>query len=158
MKYIEKHPIIIIIIGILGISVSAVSVRYSTASSVVTAAYRLCWTVLLMSPVVWGKKSIREELLAVDRKSFLVSLVSGIFLALHFTWWFESLFHTTVASSTVIVCTEVIWVAIGFCIFLKGKLSKKAVLAILITVVGSILVAWSDSMTAGTSTRWTAQG
>ena len=119
MKYIEKHPMIMIVVGILGISLSAIFVKYSTAPSAVTAAFRLCWTVLLMSPVVWGKKNVREELLHVNKKEFCLSAFSGLFLAIHFVLWFESLQHTSVASSTSIVCTEVIWVALGFCLFLN---------------------------------------
>ena len=134
MKYIEKHPMIMIVVGVLGISLSAIFVKYSTAPSPVTAAFRLLWTVLLMSPVVFGKKEVRRELAALDKKQVVLSAVSGLFLAIHFVLWFESLQYTTVASSTTIVCTEVIWVALGFCIFMKGKLKGKAVLAIAITL------------------------
>ncbi len=149
MKYIEKHPMIMIVIGILGISLSAIFVKYSTAPSAVTAAFRLSWTVLLMSPVVWGKREVRQELLHIDRKALCLSALSGLFLAIHFVLWFESLHHTSVASSTAIVCTEVIWVAFGFCLFLKGKLSKKAVLAIVITFLGSLVIAYADSSAGG---------
>jgi len=149
MNYLEKHPIIMIITGIFGISLSAIFVRFSQAPSVVTAAYRLLWTVLLMSPVVWLKEDCRKELLGTERKTVALCAVSGIFLALHFSIWFESLKHTTVASSTTIVCTEVIWVALGFCLFLKGKISKKAALAIVITLAGSVLIAYSDSSGGG---------
>ncbi len=145
MKYIEKHPIIMIVIGILGISLSSIFVKYSAAPSAVTAAFRLMWTVLLMSPVVFGKSEVRKELKSVPQKTAVLSIVSGLFLAVHFTLWFESLKHTSVASSTTIVCTEVIWVCLGFCLFMKGRLSKLAVLAIGITLFGSLLIAWSDS-------------
>ena len=149
MKYIEKHPMIMIVIGILGISMSAILVRYSDAPSAVTAAWRLSWTVLLQTPVVFGKTHFRRELLSVDKKTALLSAVSGIFLALHFFFWFESLRHTTVASSTIIVCTEVIWVSLGFCLFLKGKLSRKAVAAIAVAFFGSMLIALADSSMGG---------
>lgn len=134
-----------IVIGIIGISLSAIFVKYSAAPSSVTAAYRLLWTVLLMTPVVLGKKRYLAELRQTDRKTVCLCAVSGIFLALHFTFWFESLSHTTVASSTAIVCTEVIWVALGFTIFMKGHLSRTALISIVITLAGSILIAFSDS-------------
>lgn len=149
MKYLEKHPMIMIVIGIIGISLSAIFVKYSAAPSAVTAAFRLLWTVLLMIPVVWGKREVREELLHIDKKICALSVLSGLFLAIHFAVWFESLHHTSVASSTSIVCTEVIWVALGFCLFMKGKLSKKAVAAIAITFVGSMLIAYADSSAGG---------
>lgn len=149
MKYVEKHPMVMIVIGIIGISLSSIFVKYSTAPSAVTAAYRLLWTVLLMTPVVWGRRDVRAELLRVDRKTLLLSCLSGTFLAIHFALWFESLRHTSVASSTTIVCTEVIWVSLGYCLFLKGKLPAKAVAAIFVTLLGSAVIASADSSTGG---------
>ena len=149
MKYIEKHPIIMIIVGVIGISMSSIFVKYSTAPSAVTAAYRLIWTILLMAPVTFGSREIRRELLHLDRKNLWLSVLSGVFLAFHFTLWFESLRHTSVASSTTIVCTEVIWVSLGYALFLKGRMHFRAVLAIAVTLVGSVLIALADSSTGG---------
>ena len=149
MKYIEKHPIIMIIVGVIGISMSSIFVKYSTAPSAVTAAYRLIWTILLMAPVTFGSREIRRELLHLDRKNLWLSVLSGVFLAFHFTLWFESLRHTSVASSTTIVCTEVIWVSLGYALFLKGRMHFQAVLAIAVTLVGSVLIALADSSTGG---------
>ena len=149
MKYLEQHPMIMIVLGIMGISLSAIFVRYSEAPAAVTASYRLLWTVLLMSPVVWGAEKRRRELRGMTRKAVTLCGCSGIFLALHFFTWFESLKHTTVASSTTIVCTEVIWVALGYCLFLKGRLAAKEVAAIAVTLGGSLLVACSDSGMGG---------
>ena len=145
MKYLEKHPLIMIIVGVIGISLSSIFVKYSTAPSAVTAAWRLLWTVVLMTPVVIGKKTVRAEFRQTDRKTVLLSCLSGLFLAVHFVLWFEALQHTSVASSTTIVCTEVIWVSLGFWLFLKGKLSGKAVAIIGVTLAGSALIAWADS-------------
>ena len=145
MRYIEKHPMIMIVIGIFGISLSSILVKYSTAPSAVTAAFRLLWTVLFLTPVVLGKSAVRKEFTAVPKKLAILSCLSGLFLAIHFVLWFESLRHTSVASSTTIVCTEVIWVCLGFCLFLGGKLSPKALLAIAVTLAGSFLIAYSDS-------------
>lgn len=136
---------IMIVIGVLGISLSAIFVKYAQAPSAVTAAYRLCWTVLLMTPLTLGKREVRQQLRRVDKKTALLSILSGIFLAVHFALWFESLQHTSVASSTTIVSTEVIWVSFGFCLFLKGRLSGKAAAAIGVTLAGSILIALADS-------------
>ena len=145
MKYIEKHPMIMIVIGVIGISLSSIFVKYSAAPSAVTAAWRLLWTVLLMTPVVLGKRDVRQEFLHTGCKTILLSCLSGVFLAIHFAVWFESLKHTSVASSTSIVCTEVIWVALGFRLLLKGKLSQKAIAAIAVTLLGSVLIACVDA-------------
>ena len=149
MNTLEKHPIILIAVGIMGISLSSIFVKYSSAPSVVTAAYRLLWTIVLMTPAVACSGKRRRQLRRTDFKTVLLCILSGIFLALHFTLWFESLNHTSVASSTTIVCTEVIWVALGWRFFLKGKLTGKACLAIAVTLAGSVLIALSDSSGEG---------
>ena len=149
MKIIEKHPMIMIVVGVLGISMSSIFVKYSQAPSAVTAAWRLLWTVLFLTPVVVGKPEVRRELLQTSGKLVILSILSGVFLAIHFVLWFESLKHTSVASSTAIVCTEVIWVCLGFCLFLKGKLTGKAITAIGVTFFGSLLIAFADSGSGG---------
>ena len=111
--------------GVVGISLSAIIVKYSDAPSLITAVYRLFFTVAMMTPVVFLNRSFRMELSRVSLRTVVLCAVSGIFLALHFVSWFESLAYTSVASSTVIVCTESIWVALGFCFLLRGRLKKR---------------------------------
>lgn len=147
----EKYPIIMIVVGVLGISLSSIFVRYSAAPSLVTAAFRLLWTVLIMTPIVFLKKDVREELKNIGRRELILSAVSGLMLALHFATWFESLQRTTVAASTIIVCTEVIWVALAYRFFMKGTIQPKAWAAVAITLAGSVLIAVSDSSEGGGS-------
>ena len=143
MRFFEKHPMTMILIGILGISLSSIFVKYSEAPSGVTAAWRLLWTVLFLSPALFFRRESREELQHLAPKTALLCILSGIFLAIHFVLWFESLSLTTVAASTAIVCTEVIWVSLGFLLF-GGKISLRAALAIAVTLLGSVLIAWGD--------------
>jgi len=149
MKFLEKHPMIMIIVGVLGISLSSIFVKLSTAPSAVTAAFRLLWTVLLLTPAALGKREPRNELKAISKRNLTLSILSGVFLALHFWTWFESLQHTSVVSSTTIVCTEVIWVSLGYVLFMKGRLPAKAIGAIAITLLGSVLITLADSKAQG---------
>ena len=55
MKWVEKYPVIMIVVGVMGISLSSIFVKYSQAPSAVTAAWRLLWTVAFLTPVVLGK-------------------------------------------------------------------------------------------------------
>lgn len=130
----DAHPRAVLLLGVLGVSVSAILVRYSQAPSVITAVYRLGWTVLLLLPVVATK--FRGELLRVKGRDVLLCALSGLCLALHFLTWFESLKWTGVAVSTVLVSTEVIFTALGFALFLKGRIPPLGVAAILLAVAG----------------------
>ncbi|WP_243421283.1 DMT family transporter [Pseudoflavonifractor phocaeensis] len=134
-----NHPKSALMLGVLGISISAILVRWSQAPSVVTAAYRLGWTVLLLLPAVLTK--FRRELLRVRPRDLWLCALSGLCLALHFLTWFESLKWTGVAISTVLVSTEVIFTALGFALFLKGKIPPMGVAAILLDFGGSAVLA-----------------
>lgn len=143
----KTNPKLILFLGVLGISISAILVRMSNAPSLVLATYRMMWTVLILIPLTL-KKTL-PEIKKIQKKDTAIAILAGIFFALHFTFWFESLKHTTIACSTVLVDTDVIFASVGFCLIMHGKIPKKGILAIAITVCGSILTALSG----GTSTE-----
>ena len=135
----ERHPKSVLLLGVVGISISAILVRYSQAPSVITALYRLGWTVFLLLPAVLTR--FRAELRRVRGRDGAMCTFSGICLALHFLTWFESLKWTGVAVSTVLVSTEVIFTALGFALFLKGKIPPLGAAAILLAFGGSVVLA-----------------
>jgi drug/metabolite transporter (DMT)-like permease len=137
------NPKAALFFGIFGTSFSSILVKYASAPSLITAVYRLGFTVLFMLLFVLAKH--REELKKLDYKSILYCSISGVFLALHFSFWFESLKHTSVASSTLLVNTEVIFTALGFVLFMKGKIPIAGFISIAITFLGSILIALADN-------------
>lgn len=143
----DEHPRAVLLVGVVGISISAILVRYSQAPSVITAVYRLGWTVLLLLPMVLTK--FRSELLHLRGKDALLCALSGICLAFHFLTWFESLKWTGVAVSTVLVSTEVIFTALGFALFLKGKIPPLGIVAILLAFGGSAILAISGGSQGG---------
>ena len=138
----KVSPKLILLLGVLGVSVSALLVRAAAAPSLVTATYRLGWTVIILLPMVLLR--CREELRQVRGKDLLLCGASGVMLALHFGTWFESLKWTSIASSTVLVSTEVIFVALGFALFLKGRIPRLGIVAILLAFAGSIVLALAD--------------
>ena len=135
----ERHPGGVLLVGVVGIAMSAILVRYSLAPSVVTAVYRLGWTVLLLAPAVLLR--FRAELRQVTGRDALLCALSGLCLALHFLTWFESLKWTGLAVSTVLVSTEVIFTALGFALFLKGRIPPLGRAAILLAFAGSAVLA-----------------
>ena len=137
------NPKVILYLGVLGTAFSALLVRLSEAPSLTTATLRLFWTVLLLTPMTFLRH--REEVKQATRGDILACVASGIFLAFHFATWFESLKWTTIASSSVLGCTEVIFVALGFAIFLKGKIPRLGVVAIILSLGGSVILALHDS-------------
>ena len=133
------NPKLILFLGVIGVSVSAIFVKFSQAPSLVTATYRMFWTVAILLPLSL-KKSL-PELKALSRREILMGAAAGALFALHFTLWFESLKHTSIAASTVLVDTDVIFAALGFCLFMGGRVPRKGVIAIGVTLCGGIITA-----------------
>ena len=142
-RQLRADPRLVLFLGVLGASFSAIFVRWSQAPSLVTATGRLGWTVLLLLPAVL--RSHRAELRAATRRDLLLCALSGACLALHFSTWFESLKWTSIASSTVLVSTEVIFSALGFALFLHGRIPRLGVAAIALAFAGSAVLALSDA-------------
>ena len=142
-RRLRADPRLVLFLGVLGASFSAIFVRWSQAPSLVTATGRLGWTVLLLLPAVL--RSHRAELRAATRRDLLLCALSGACLALHFSTWFESLKWTSIASSTVLVSTEVIFSALGFALFLHGRIPRLGVAAIALAFAGSAVLALSDA-------------
>lgn len=143
MRRLTADPRLVLFLGVLGASFSSIFVRWSAAPSLVTATGRLGWTVLLLLPGVLRRH--RAELLAATRRDLLLCALSGACLAAHFSTWFESLKWTSIASSTVLVSTEVIFSALGFALFLHGRIPRLGVAAIALAFAGSAVLALSDA-------------
>ena len=102
---------LIILLGVVGVSFSALFVRLSHAPSMVLVFYRMLFAAVLLLPVVLTRYC--GELKEMTRGEWLLSALSGVFLGLHFSCYFASLSHTTIAAAVALVDTEVFFVAIA---------------------------------------------
>ncbi|MCI8802719.1 MAG: DMT family transporter [Oscillibacter sp.] len=141
---------LVVLLGVAGVSLSAVFVRWSTAPSLVLAFYRMAFSVLLLAPLAAAR---REAFRAVQRRELLLSLISGAFLGVHFACYFESLRWTSIAAAVVLVDTEVLFVALASVLLFRKKLGGRAWLAVLLAFGGSVLVALADAGEGGTALR-----
>lgn len=137
----NRIPKLILFAGVFSCSLSSAFVKLMTTPSSVTAMYRLFMAVLLLTPYVFGNKKTREEVLSMTKKDLLFSALAGVFFAFHLFVWFESLRFTTVASSTVLCNTEVIFAAIGYMLFFGKRLKKGEFIAIGVALLGSVVIA-----------------
>ncbi len=134
---------LMVLIGIIFMSLSAIITKSSTSPPSIIAGYRLGLTTILLLPTIITKN--KKEIMSLDKSAFGICIVSGIFLALHFFTWIYSIKYTTVASSTVLTNTHPILVVIGTIFIFKEKVSKKAIFSIFITLFGSTIISLGDS-------------
>ncbi|MFD1019316.1 DMT family transporter [Thalassobacillus hwangdonensis] len=142
------HPYIPVMIGVLSVSTAAIFVKLAgDAPASIIANYRLLLAVLIMAPYVIWKH--RDEFTKIARKDWLLSIFAGIFLALHFILWFESLNYTSVASSVVLVTLQPIFAFLGTFLFFQERFTAGAVLSLIIAITGSVIIGWGDFQISG---------
>lgn len=136
----HKPPIPVAIplfIGITAISFSSIFVKWSNAPVSIQAMYRLTITMLLMLPFCLKYiPEVRKFKLADIAKL----MASGMMLAIHFLLWMGSLQWTSVASSTIILALQPVFVMIGAYILFKEKTSLSAIMGMGIAFLGVFLL------------------
>ena len=143
-------PFVVLGIGVLAISFGAVLARFAQGAglpSLAVAALRLGFAALIVSPLaLW---TARRALLAMTCRQLGLAAAAGFFLALHFATWISSLEYTSVASSTALVTTNLLWIAIASFVFFGERPGRLMALGMVISLAGSLLIFWSDSGHSG---------
>lgn len=131
--------------AIVAVSTASIFIRFAqtSAPSLVIAALRLTFATLLLSPIAVGRH--RQELRSLSRHDTILGIISGIFLAAHFATWITSLEYTTVASSVVFVSTGPLWVALLSPLLLNERLTRAAIVGLVVAILGGTLIGLSDA-------------
>lgn len=132
--------VIAIVTGIVAISTASVFIKLCDAHPLVIASYRLGLASLILAPIALRHRRYGKTL----RGQWKLLFLTGLFLALHFTFWIASLRYTSVASSVVIVNINPVFVGLGSYIILKEKVTKLMILGILLSITGGMVIGLSD--------------
>ncbi|WP_249872714.1 DMT family transporter [Oceanobacillus saliphilus] len=142
------NPYAAVVVGVIAVSTSAILVKLAAGTpSAIIANYRLLFAVLLMLPIVLLK--YRHEFRLITKKNWILSILAGVFLALHFILWFESLNYTSVASSVVLVTMQPIFAFIGTYLLFQEKFSYGTIISMVIALFGSIIIGIGDFQIGG---------
>ncbi|MCE3201213.1 DMT family transporter [Paenibacillus sonchi] len=139
-----KPPVpvpLLMLVGIVAISFSAIFIKWSAAPASVQGMYRLLFTSLLMLPFA---RPYSGAAFALRRKDWMLLGASGILLALHFLLWMGSLKYTSVASSTMIMALEPVFIMLGAYMLYKDRSTGAAILGLAIAIFGVVLIGWGD--------------
>ena len=142
----RRLPFFVLGLGVLVISFGAILARLAQEGglpSLAIAALRLGIAALVVTPLAWGQS--RTELQSLTRRQLALAAGAGFFLALHFAAWISSLETTSVASSTALVTTNPVWIALASFAFFGERTSRLTLAGIVVSLAGSLMIFWSDS-------------
>jgi drug/metabolite transporter (DMT)-like permease len=133
--------------GILAISCASLFIRLASAPALTIALYRTALAALVLLPY-WALRRSRIPP-SWSLQAGLLTAAAGLFLALHFVFWIQSLQRTSVASSVILVSTTPLFVALLSPTILRERLHGRLWAGILVTVAGCVIVAGADTALAG---------
>lgn len=137
----------LIALGVLAVSTSAVLVKLSSAPPVVLAFYRVGLAWLVLAPLALTRE--RVHLRRAAARDVALALMSGAFLALHYAVWFFSLRLTSVASSTVLVTTQPIWVMLIAYLLWRERATLASLAGMAIALVGVYFIGVHSAQQGG---------
>jgi len=139
---VERKTGLFLFLGVVAVSFSAILIRFTRSPSLVVAAWRLTLASAVLVP--WGLARGR----GLSRRGLGLAFLSGTFLAFHFAFWIESLRHTTVASSVVLVTTNPVFVGL-FSLLLGEPPDRSLWQGIGLATLGGALIGWGDFSLGG---------
>jgi drug/metabolite transporter (DMT)-like permease len=145
-------PYLVLAIGVLVVSTASILIRLAQAEgvpSLAIAAVRLGLAALVLLPLAWSRAG--RELAALSRRDLLLAAASGALLAVHFWSWIASLEYTSVASSTILVTTNPLWVGLASLLLLRERLSVAALAGIGLCLAGTVLTFAAETTAATAS-------
>ncbi len=142
-----------VILSMVGVSLSAVFVRFSLAPSQTLAMLRMSLSALLLLVPVLLRHREELKLSVLGAKGLLRCGAGGLALGLHFFTYFEAIKNTSLASGLILVNTEVFFVALSLYVLYKEKLTRAGLLGVLMAFAGGAAVALG-SLGNGTDTLY----
>ena len=135
---------LVLMAGLAVLGASAILIRFaSDAPGLAVAVWRTVFAAVLLAPV--GMVKARKEIRLLQRRDVLLIGLAGLLLGLHFIVWIESLYHTSVASASVLVTTSPLFIAIFGYLVLRERLRTRTVVAILVAVGGAALIGLAET-------------
>ena len=145
------NPYTVLIIGIIGVSTGSIFARLADAPALVTAAYRMGLTALILIPLAVWKAG--DELRRLSSHDIKLAVLAGLFLALHFAAWISSLDYTAIANSVVLVNTIPLWVGLLTPLISKDRIRRTTIISIIVSVMGATIIGFGDFIT-GSKALW----
>lgn len=138
----------VLVLSVLGVSLSGPLVRLSNAHAVAIAVWRLIFSLAIIAvPVVAGKSWLQWR--KMDVTSFGIAIGGGVLLALHFWTWNSSVELTTIAASVVLVNVQPLIVGILSVVWLHEPPTRQQWIGIALAMLGALIVVLPDLRSTG---------
>ncbi|MET3037913.1 DMT family transporter [Chryseobacterium sp. NRRL B-14859] len=135
--------ILLAFLAVMSLATGGIFVKLSSLSPINTALYRILFSLVFLFPFVY--KKIRT----IDKKSWIIILFSGIFLAIDLILWNTSFQYTSVANANLFVnLVPFTTVPLSYFLF-KEKPGKNFLIGLSVSIIGIIVLMWGKFTLSG---------
>lgn len=141
---------IILAFGLLGVSFGAPLARFVPELAALTIAF---WRMAGASALLWGHGLAKQQG-SLKKNHYPAIITAGVFLALHFAFFYSAVKITTIANATLFATLAPIFTLIYERFVLKHKLPVGALVGLWMAVAGAVIVQgsgfeWGSETTTG---------
>lgn len=138
----------LIVAGLLAFGGAPILIRYAGDAPALTLAFwRTSVVTVLLAPVALTKA--RGEIASFAARDWGLIAGAGVLLGLHFMAWIGSVQLTSIASSSALVTTSPVFIALLGAVALDERPARRTVVAIGFAVVGAVILALDSERGAG---------
>ena len=138
----------VLLVSVLGVSLSGPLVRLSNAPAIAIAAWRLAFSLLIIAVPLIATGSWRQWQ-TLSRRDLGLATAGGVLLALHFWAWNTSVEWTSIAASVVLVNVQPLIVAAMSAWWLREAPTRQQWLGIGVAMLGAVIVVVPDLVASG---------
>lgn len=141
------RPIAVLLVGVLAMAWASILIRWAAAPPLVVGAGRMTAAALILAPFAWRQGM--AEWHSLSRREWLLLVLAGVALGLHFASWITSLGMTSVASSVVLVSATPLFVALATPLVLRERVPWVLALSVILAMAGSAIIGMADAHAIG---------
>lgn len=138
----------VLVLSVLGVSLSGPLVRISNAHPIAIAIWRLIFSLAIIA-IPFVARRAWTQWRQLDARSYGIAVLGGVMLALHFWAWNTSVEMTTIAASVVLVNVQPLIVAGLSVVWLREAPTRQQWIGIGIAMIGAIIVTLPDLIQVG---------
>ncbi len=147
MCRVTPRQALLLTMGVVAVSFSAIFITEAQANGLVIAFYRNAISAAIVLPLALALR--RDEWRRLTRGQIGIAVLSGAILALHFALWIPSVKLTSVAASVTLVTSSPIFVAAGARVFFGERVDRLTMIGIVVGLVGVAIISGGDFSVSG---------
>jgi drug/metabolite transporter (DMT)-like permease len=127
---------LLLAVALLAVSTASIFARFIPDLSPVIIGF---WRMFIASAILWSFSSARPQG-KLSRKNRTFTLISGVFLGLHFAFFFGAVKYTSIANATLLSATAPVFTVLFELIVLRRKINYMITLGLVLAIVGALIV------------------